>query len=100
MGQKLLAQLLCIILAFSVPVPTSARDVPPAKPTIQEKVVLIQAGSIVEVKTNGKKKIQGRLLAVGNDSFDIQTAKGQTIDKQTFRFEDVRALSKSRRKVA
>ena len=90
-----LAGCLSVLLSFSVEIPAFGKGVPPPsppKPTVQEKAVLIQTGSIVEVKTKDKRKVKGRLLAVTSESFDVQSATGQSIDKQTFRFEDVKDL--------
>lgn len=90
MIKSYIALSLSVLLSLSVPLPAFAKGAPQGKPTVQEKVVLIQAGSVVEVKTKDKRKVQGRLLAVASDSFDVQSAKGKTIGKQTFRFDEVK----------
>ena len=61
-------------------------------PTIREKVVVMPAGSIVEVRTKAKLKVRGRLGALTSEAFEVQTAKGGKIPTQSFRFDDVKSV--------
>jgi hypothetical protein len=72
-----IAKLLTILLTLSVPGPLCARHATQEKaPTIQEQIVQMPAGSAVEVKTQAKQKLRGRLGSVTADSFELQTATG------------------------
>jgi hypothetical protein len=85
--------LLCVLLVFSAPVPAAPGGNAQDKgPTIQERLVLLPAGCVVEVKTDLKKKITGRLGALNPDSFELQTAKGANIEKLTLRYDEVKSV--------
>jgi hypothetical protein len=62
---------------------------------MQERIGEIPTGSIVEVKTNLKKmkKVRGRLGTVTNEGFEIQVAKGQTIENVKLSFADVKSIA-------
>jgi hypothetical protein len=88
-----IAQLLCILLALSAPAPAFGRGQSQDKqPTIQERLVLLQTGSAIEVKTKSKEKLTGKLGALAAESFEIQVAKGAGIEKQSIRFGDVKSV--------
>lgn len=88
-----IAKLLTILLTLSVPGPLCARHAKQENaPTIQEQVVQMPAGSVVEVKTQTKQKLRGRLGAIAAESFELQTATGETIQKQTLRFDQVKSI--------
>jgi hypothetical protein len=90
-----LAQLLCVLLVLTVPTPAQAKATDQDKePTIQEQLVLISAGSVIEVRTKAKTKIIGKLGPLTSESFELQVAKGQSIEKQSIRFEDVKSIKK------
>jgi hypothetical protein len=87
------AELLAILLALGAPWPLFARSTAQEKrPTIQEQLVVMPAGSVVEVKTLGKQKLRGRLGAMTADSFELQTAKGEKVQTQSLRFDEVKSV--------
>ncbi len=88
-----IAKLLTILLTLSVPGPLCARHAQQVKAaTIQEQIVQMPAGSVVEVKTQDKQNLRGRLGAITADSFELQTATGETIQKQSLRFDQVKSI--------
>lgn len=88
-----LSQFLCVLMALTVPTSAQGESSNQDKqPTLQEKLVLIPAGSVIEVKTKAKTKIVGKLGPLASDSFEVQVAKGGTIEKQSIRFEDVKSV--------
>jgi hypothetical protein len=93
MFRNWIAKLLTILLTLSVPLPLGARHATQEKaPTIQEQIVQMPAGSVVEVKTQAKQKLRGRLGAITADSFELQTATGGTIQTQSLRFDQVKSV--------
>ena len=90
--------LLSVLLVLGVPTPSEARSAAQEKaPTVQEQIVLLPAGSVVQVKTKAKKTVRGRLGTVSAESFEVQTAKGNNIQKVAFRFDEVRSIQQLRR---
>ena len=88
-----LAQLLCVVLVLSVPTVAPGKTSSQEKqPTIQEQLVLMQPGTIVEVKTKSKEKFIGRLGALTADSFEVQIPKGKSIEKQMIGFDEVKSV--------
>lgn len=87
-----LCWLLCIVLICTGNAGAFGQTQSPPKPSLQEKIVLIKTGSIIEVKTKDKRTVKGRLLATTSESFDVQTAKGQSIGTETFRFDQVKSV--------
>ena len=89
MVRSALAITLCALMAL----PTQGAEQAPL--TMQERIGEIPTGSIVEVKTNLKKmkKVRGRLGTVTNEGFEIQVAKGQTIENVKLSFADVKSIA-------
>jgi len=88
-----LSQLLCILLVFSVPTVAPGKTSNQEKqPTIQEQLVRLRPGTIVEVKTKSKEKFIGRLGALTADSFEVQIAKNKNIKNQTIGFDEVKSV--------
>ena len=88
-----LSQLLCALLVLSVPTPAPGKTSNQEKqPTIQEQLVLMPPGTIVEVKTRSKERFVGRLGALTADSFEVQIAKDKNIKNQTIGFDEVKSV--------
>jgi hypothetical protein len=99
MFRNWIAKLMTILLTLSVQGPLYARHATQEKaPTIQEQIVQMPAGSTVEVRTQAKEKLRGRLGGITADSFELQTATGGTIQKQSLRFDQVKSLKEVRAK--
>jgi hypothetical protein len=93
MRRSFLSQLLCVLLALPVPANLQARNFNQEhQPTLQEQLVSIPAGSIIEVKTKSKTRITGKLGALTSESLEVQVAKGQTVEKQSIRFDEVKSI--------
>jgi hypothetical protein len=93
MFRSWIAELLSLFLVLNVPFACDARGTAQEKaPTIQEQLVSMQAGSVVEVKTKTKMKVKGRLGALTADSFEVQSATGAKIERQSFRFDEVKSV--------
>ena len=85
--RNLIAVLLCSLLAL----PSAAQDVP--KPTIQEQVVEIGQGVVVEVRLKKpKEKLRGRMGEVASGAFTLQIAKGSQLTDRTIAFGDVKSI--------
>ncbi len=67
--------------------------VPAVGQTVQEQIGRIPSGAIVDVKTRlpEMKKVTGRLGAVTPEGFEVQTAKGTTVDTVKLRYTDVKS---------
>ena len=93
MFRNWITELLTLLLVLSVPRPVCARAATQEDaPTIQEQLVLIPAGNLVEVKTMAKQKLRGRLGALTTDSFELQIAKGGQLQAQLIRFDQVKRV--------
>lgn len=89
------AQLLSVWLALSLPsqiVAKSQQGSSVRKPTIQEQVVQLEAGSVVEIRTKSKTKVRGRLGEISQDALEVQTAKGTNIEKVSLRFDEIKSV--------
>ncbi len=64
------------------------------KPTIQERILDVQTGTMIEVKLMDKHKLRGRLGEVTNEGFALQTAQGNKIETQKLAFTDVKSFKK------
>ena len=62
------------------------------KPTIRERVIAIPAGSIIEVRTNQKQKLVGRIGEVTNDGFLMQVARNDKVEAMTLPYPDVKSV--------
>jgi hypothetical protein len=63
-----------------------------SKPTMQERVLEIPAGTMIEVNLLNKQKLRGRLGEVTSDGFSLQTAQGNKIETQQIAFTDVKSV--------
>ncbi|HZO98853.1 MAG TPA: hypothetical protein VFD30_01020 [Terriglobia bacterium] len=62
------------------------------KPTLQERILEVQSGTMIEVKLINKHKLRGRLGEVMDDGFALQTAQGNKIETQRLAFTDVKSF--------
>jgi hypothetical protein len=65
------------------------------KPTLQELILEIPPGTMIEVRLMNKHKVRGRLGEVTNEGFSLQTAQGNKIETQKIAFTDVKSLKKA-----
>ncbi|MBI5082996.1 MAG: hypothetical protein HZB13_00130 [Acidobacteria bacterium] len=95
MWRTSIAEVLSFVLVMSlVPSPLAAQASKSTSPTLQERIVQMPAGSIVEVQPKGKgvPKVRGRLGALAADTFQVQVAAGSTTEVKTFRFDEVKNI--------
>jgi len=62
------------------------------KPTLQEQVLEIPAGSLVDVRLKTKEKLHGRLGDVSNEGFMVKFAKRDRVEERKIAFGDVKSL--------
>lgn len=67
-----------------------------AKPTLKEKVVLINSGSVIEVVLKNKEKIRGRMGPVTDTGFDVQYVVKDQTTTRTVPFDDVKKVKQQR----
>ena len=64
------------------------------KATVQERIMEIPPGTMVEVRLMDKHKVRGRLGEVTNEGFSLQTAQGNKVETQKIAFTEVKSLKK------
>lgn len=64
------------------------------KPTVKERILEVPPGAMVEVRLLNKGKVRGRLGEISNEDFDLQIARGDTIETQKIAFTDVKSVKK------
>jgi hypothetical protein len=64
------------------------------KATVQERIMEIPPGTMVEVRLMDKHKLRGRLGEVTNEGFSLQTAQGNKVETQKIAFTEVKTLKK------
>ncbi|MBL8177004.1 MAG: hypothetical protein JNK48_20185 [Bryobacterales bacterium] len=89
-----MSQLLAVFCACLILWPQAAfgQTTPAAKPSLKEQVILMAAGSVVEVHLTGKQKIRGRLGEISDDGFDVQHLENQKMVTKSIRFDQVRKV--------
>jgi hypothetical protein len=65
------------------------------KPTVQERILEIPPGTMIEVRLVNKQKLRGRLGEITNEGFSLQTAQGNKIETQKIAFTDVKSFKKA-----
>lgn len=63
--------------------------------TVQECILEIPPGTMIEVRLMNKHRVRGRLGEVTNEGFSLQTAQGNKIETQKIAFTDVKSLKKA-----
>ncbi len=64
------------------------------KPTLKERVIEIQPGTMIEVRLLNKQKIRGRLGELTDEGFSLTTAQGEKITTQKVAFTEVKSFKK------
>ena len=64
------------------------------KSTLQERILQISNGEMIEVRLLNKQKLRGRLGDVTNEGFTLQTARGSKIETQKVAFTDVQSVKR------
>jgi len=67
------------------------------KLTVQETILEIPPGTMVEVRLVNKQRVRGRLGEVTNEGFSLQTAQGNKVETQKIAFTDVKSVKKAER---
>jgi len=62
------------------------------KPTLQERILEVPHGMMIEVRLLNKQKLRGRLGEVTSEGFSLQTAQGTKIETQKVAFADVKSF--------
>ena len=65
---------------------------PPLKRTVQQQVVEIPTGKLVEVRLTDKSKIRGRIGKISAEGFLLTAAKGNQVGEQKLAFSDVTSI--------
>jgi len=66
------------------------------KATVQERIMEIPPGTMIEVRLMDKNKVRGRLGEVTNEGFSLQTAQGNKVETQKIAFTDVKSFKKAK----
>ena len=80
-------QVLAVVLAV-----LTAAPILPGQTGSKEKVLAIPAGSTVEVRLKDKTRLSGRLGAVSDAGFELQTTRSGTIGTQQIAFDNLRSI--------
>jgi len=62
------------------------------KATIQEKILEVPPGTMIEVRLTNKQKVRGRLGELSNEGFSLQTAQGNKVQTKKIAFTDVKSF--------
>lgn len=90
-----LAWMLCVDSAVARPAgaassPAQAPRV--QKATVQEQVLEIPAGSLIEVRLKNKEKFRGRLGDISNDGFVVKQARKDKVEDRQITFGEVKSI--------
>jgi len=92
MWRSPIAVLLVWLLATPIHVAQARPSQQGNQATIQEKVVEIPVGSVVEVRLKTKEKIRGQLGTTTPEGFSVKSAKGGTVEERKIAFSDVKSI--------
>jgi len=92
MWRSPIAVLLVWLLATPIHVAQARPSQQEKQATIQEKVVEIPVGSVVEVRLKTKEKIRGQLGITTSEGFSVKAAKGGTVEERKIAFGDVKSI--------
>ena len=67
------------------------------KATVQERILEIPPGTMIEVRLMNKNKVRGRLGEVTNEGFSLQKAQGNKVETQKIAFTEVRSFKNAER---
>jgi len=62
------------------------------KPTLQERILKVPNGMMIEVRLLNNQKLRGRMGDVTNEWFSLQTAQGGKIETQKVAITDVKSF--------
>jgi len=62
------------------------------KPTVQERILEVPNGAVIEVRLMNKQKVRGKLGEVTSEGFSLQTAQGTKVETQKFAFTEVKSF--------
>ena len=65
------------------------------KPTLQERILEVPQGTIIEVRLMNKQKVRGKLGEISNEGFSLQTAQGSKIETQKIAFAEVKSFKQA-----
>jgi hypothetical protein len=68
-----------------------------AKRDLKQEIILIPAGSILEVRLVDKRKLTGRLGEVTDEGFELQYVKGDKVVKESIVYKDVKSYKQRNR---
>ena len=80
-------QVLAVILVVLTAAPTL-----PGQTGSKERVLAIPAGSTVEVRLKDKTRLSGRLGAVSDAGFELQTERSGKIETRQIGFDDLQSI--------
>jgi hypothetical protein len=87
--------LLCSMLMLWTELAPGARAQQPAPQSAQslkQTLIEIPGGSIIDVRLHSKQKLRGRLGAISDSGFEIQSVRDGKIQTQTLSFEEVKSV--------
>jgi hypothetical protein len=89
------AVLLVVLLACPGPVaPGLAQEAKlPPEQALKAKLLEIPTGSVVEVKLRGKPKVRGKLGALQDSGFEVQSMRNGKVVTDTLSFAEVKSVS-------
>jgi hypothetical protein len=90
--KKTIAVVLCALL--SGPLATGQTATSPDKPSVQQQIVEIPAGSVVEVRLKSAEKLRGRLDELSADGFAMKLAKGNQAVTRQVAFDEVKSVKR------
>jgi hypothetical protein len=64
-----------------------------AQPSVQEKIVSIPMGSVVEVKLTSKEKLKGQLVTVAPSGITMRVAQGTGTQERVIAFDQIRSVA-------
>ena len=65
------------------------------KPTVQERIMEVPPGAMIEVRLSDEQKLKGRLGEVTSEGFSLQTAQGNKIETKKLVFSDVKSFKRA-----
>ena len=91
-----MSQLLAVILAVLIACPPAPAQ--QGNETFKSKVLTIPAGSVVEVRFVDNSKMRGRLGAVSDTGFDLQSIQGNKVETRQIGFDGLKSIRDTQRK--
>jgi translation initiation factor IF-1 len=99
MGREMLSVLLALLFFIEPAYDAMASQTPQErssqKTTLQQKVLEIPAGTLVEVRLKNKEILRGRLGEVHEAGFDVQVAAGDKVEARTIAFDELKSIKKA-----